>query len=261
MNNEEIKSSLQKLFSCKTDFSVTMTGKQSSKVNGFYRPNTCEIFLHNRNFKNENELMYTAVHELTHHILTTEKGVKTAKAHSGLFWSTFYDLLDKAVELGFYSRTRSVETQKLIDEAKEIEKSISELQHKLGEVISKIYESCRENGDRVEDVIEHDIQITRQKAKDLCKMSDGNSDEISKAVNSAKDVIIRNAAQQAADEGKTVEQVKAIATQKAKAVDDDLENPEQLRREKRRLETTIERLQARLVQVEETLLSMQGGEQ
>ena len=71
--------------------------------------------------------------------------------------------------------------------------------------------------------------------------------------------MIQQAAQKAADDGKTVEQVKAVAKQKAKAVDDDLESPEQLRREKKRLESTIERLNDRLVQVEETLLSMEEG--
>lgn len=54
--NEEIKSNLKKLFDC-------------------------------------NELMYTAVHEFTHHYLTTEKGDKGGR-HNGLFWATFYDLLE-----------------------------------------------------------------------------------------------------------------------------------------------------------------------
>ncbi len=47
--------------------------------------------------------MYTAIHELTHHILITERGVKTLKSHSGIFWATFYDLIDKAIELKLYT--------------------------------------------------------------------------------------------------------------------------------------------------------------
>ena len=248
MDNDEIKKALSKLYDCKTDFTVIMTGKKSSRVNGLYKQNTCEILLNNRNFKTQNELMYTAVHELTHHVLITEKGVKSAKSHSGIFWATFYDLLDKAIENGFYSRTRSDETKALIDEAKEIQKSLIELQKRLGAVITKIHGSCIKNGERIEDVIEHDLQMTRNKAHELQK------------IQGARDPMIKAAAQQAADNGATVQQVKAIAQQKVKATDDDLENQEQLLREKKRLESTIARLSDRLVQVEETLLSMEGGE-
>ena len=257
MTNEEIKTNLKKLFDCKEDFTVIQTGKKSNKVNGLYKPDSHEIFLHNKNFGTENELMYTAVHEFTHHYLRTEKGDKGGR-HNSLFWATFYDFLEKAISYGFYVRTRSEETQKLIDEAKEIQKAIIDAQRKLGETLSKIYESCDRNNERVEDVIEHDLQITRNKAKEYQKMrnSDTNSDEMAKVINSAKDVMIKAAAQKAADEGKTVEQVKQIA--KAKPVDDNLESPERLRREEKRLETTIERLNDRLVQVQETLRSMAG---
>lgn len=259
MTNDEIKGKLLKLFDCKTDFSVTQTGKKSSKVNGFYKPATCEIFLHNKNFTTENELMYTAVHEFTHHVLTTEKGVKTTKAHSGAFWATFYDFLDKAIKEGFYTRNRNSKTQELITQAKDIQKALVELQKQLGAVLNKLHEVCKEEGERVEDVIESDLQMSRNKAKELQRMavSDSDfSDEMTKTISSAKDVML---AKKAAEDGKTVEQVKAVAKQKAKAVDDGLESPEQLRREKKRLESTIERLNDRLIQVEETLLSMKRG--
>ena len=260
MTNEQIKANLQKLFECKTDFLVIQTGKKSARVNGFYLPGTCEIYLHNKNFETENELMYTAIHELTHHVLTTEKNVKSQKSHSSLFWATFYDFLDRAIELGFYSRNRSKETQNLIQQAKEIQREILEAQIRLGKIIGKLFESCTKNNERIEDVIEHDLQMTGSKAKSLIKMQSGdNSDEISKIINSAKDLNTRAVAQKAADDGKTVDQIKAIAKQKAKATDDGLDSPEWLLREKRRLETQIERLNDRLVQVEETLSSMEGG--
>jgi len=114
MTNEEIKTTLIKLYDCKTDFTVIQTGKKSSKVNGLYKTDSYEILLHNKNFTTDNALMYTAIHELTHHILTTEKGVQTAKAHSGIFWATFYDLIDKAIELKLYVRARRADTASLI---------------------------------------------------------------------------------------------------------------------------------------------------
>lgn len=207
MTNEEIKKSLQKLYDCKTDFTVTQTGKKSSKVNGFYKPGTFEIFLHNKNFSTTNELMYTAVHQLTHHVITTGKGVKNTKCYSGIFWATFYDFLDKAIELGFYSRNRSEETTELINQAKELQKQIIDAQKKLGGIISKLYESCEKNNERIEDVIEHDLQISRNKAHELIKNKNAdsdNNDEMAKVINSAKDLMIQKAAQKAADDGKTI---------------------------------------------------------
>ena len=35
-----------------------MTGKRSSRVNGFYKPDTHEIFLHNKKFKTDVKRYY-----------------------------------------------------------------------------------------------------------------------------------------------------------------------------------------------------------
>ncbi len=258
MTNEELKKSLQELWKCERDFSVTQTGKKSSRVNGLYKPDTQEIILHNKNFTSDNQLIYTAIHEFTHHVLTTEKGVKNVKCHSGIFWATFYDFIDSAVEKGIYRRERSEGTKKLIEEAKAIQAEILEAQKKLGSVLAAIYDSCNENGERYEDVIESDLQLTRGKAKTLQTMAIKDSrysDEMASIIATAKDVM---AAQRAAESGKTVEQVKAVARRKPNVSDDDLESPESLSREKKRLERAIEHLQDRLVQVEETLRSMRG---
>ena len=49
MTNERIKEILIDVTECSIDFSVTQTGKESKRVNGFYKPDTHEIFLHNLN--------------------------------------------------------------------------------------------------------------------------------------------------------------------------------------------------------------------
>ena len=259
MTNEEIKISLQKIWECKNDFSVIQTGKKSSRVNGFYRPATKEIFLHNKNFSSDNQMMYTAIHELTHHILISEKNVASVKSHTTLFWSTFYDLMDIAVEKGIYRRKRSGATKELVGQARKIQKEIIEAQKRLGELLGKINESCKSNGERYEDVVESDLQLSRSKAQELRSMSASQceySDEISKVIETVKDVV---SAKKAAENGKTLAQIKAIASKKpALASDDDLDDPSSLKREKKRLERTIERLQDRLVQVEESLASIQG---
>lgn len=211
--------------------------KAEQKVNGFYKPLTHEIFLHNKNFKSDNAVMFTAIHELTHHI-QNENGVKAARAHNNAFWSTFYNLLDEAERIGIYSRERSEKTKELTD----IQKQIIELQKKQGKLLAELHRECEEQGDRYEDVLEHDLQISRNKAKELQKqayLASDVSDEMSKAINSAKDAMMKNAAIQAADSGATVEQVKAIAkdtAKKTKPADDGLDSPSSLMREKKRIE-------------------------
>ena len=162
-------------------------------------------------------------------------------------------------------RERSEETAALLAEAVELQKQIVEAQKKLGRIILKLHESCAKNGERVEDVIEHDMQMTRNKAKEMMRntMSDSkDNDEIAKAVSLAKDPMIKHAAQTAADTGKTVEQVKAIAKQKPKATDDDLGSPEKiepkerLKQEEKRLRKTIAQLNNRLQVVQEALKNM-----
>lgn len=217
MTNEEIKDNLKKLFDCKTDFTLIQTGKKSSRINGCYNPTTHEILLHNRNFTTTNELMYTAIHELTHHIITTEKGIKSPKCHSGIFWASFYNLLDKAIELSMYERTRSEETQKLIAQAKAIEQKIIEAEKRLGRIIRQIFESCETHHERNEDVLEHDLQMTRARARSLVNKSlsdNNNSADIAQSIARASNAEQKIAAQQAAIEGKTPAQVKAIAQQR-----------------------------------------------
>ena len=57
----------------KLEFSVVQSGKESKRVNGLYKPDTREIILHNKNFKTDNQVVYTAVHEYTHHLINEER--------------------------------------------------------------------------------------------------------------------------------------------------------------------------------------------
>lgn len=130
MTNEEIKKILLSLEKADIDFSVTQTGKASKKVNGLYTPAMFEIFLHNKNFATENELIYTAIHEYTHHLINCKQkklGIEVkngGKSHTTEFWAKFDDLLEKAVEAKIYTRERSKDLSSLIEEAKEIDREI-----------------------------------------------------------------------------------------------------------------------------------------
>ena len=83
----------------KLDFTVIQSGKESRCVNGLYKPDTHEIILHNKNFKTDNEMIYTAVHEYAHHLLTEEAlatmgdtALPNARVHTQAFWAKFNEL-------------------------------------------------------------------------------------------------------------------------------------------------------------------------
>jgi 5'-3' exonuclease len=263
MNQDQVKEKLQKIYKSTADYVVIFSGKKSHNVNGIYKPGTQEIILHNKNFNNDsgnqNEmlLMFTAIHELSHHILMTEKGKKSARAHSQEFWATFHDLLDAAEEKGIYQAKIDKETKKLIDEARDISKQIADLQRDLGRILFAIKESCQKNGLRYEDIVEREAQIGRQSAKiatSAFQMGDQDvgadiQSEAAKQRNEDK----RTAIIAAGREGKSVIQAKK-STSPAKPVSAEDETVE-LSREKKRIEKTIESLTRRLQEIKEQLIT------
>ena len=171
MTNEKIKDILLSLEKTDLDFSVTQTGRVSKKVNGLYTPATFEILLHDKNFNTENELIYTAIHEYTHHLINCKQkklGIKVkngGKSHTIEFWAKFDDLLEKAVEAKIYTRKRSEDLSDLIDEAKKIDHEIVNLKKKLGKILSEIHEKSQKENIRYEDILSHDLNISKKTAE------------------------------------------------------------------------------------------------
>ena len=110
MNQDQIKAMLLDIEESQLEFSVILTGKESKRVNGLYKPDTCEILLHNKNFTSDNQLVYTAIHEYAHHLLNEEKlehslGAKPGsyqRVHTNQFWARFHGLLEVAEQKGYY---------------------------------------------------------------------------------------------------------------------------------------------------------------
>jgi hypothetical protein len=265
MNQDMVKELLQKLHESPAEYNVIFSGKKSKKVNGLYKwgmDKTPEIIIHNRNFvddwgtQNENLLMFTAIHELTHHILITENGKKSARAHSQLFWATFHDLVDKAETAGIYRPEIDVDTQKVIEEAREISKKIAELQRQLGQVLLRAQEVCKAKGLRFEDVMERRAQISQSTMKSsVAAYNMGDQDvgsdiqaEAAKQRNEDK----RDAIIAAGHEGKSVVQAKKATTSPVRAPNGD-DEAITLMKEKRRIERTIESLTHRLEELNEQL--------
>ena len=254
MNNEQIKELLISLEDTDKDFSVTQSGKESKKINGLYKPESFEIIIHNNNFTTENQLIYTAIHEYTHHLISCkykDKGEKLpARSHSTEFWAKFDDLLEIAVSKNLYKRERSELLSTLISEAKEIDKEIVKLQKKLGLLLKEIEKKSEEENVRFEDVITHDLNMTRTTAKKCVESNLINSDcgqselETILKTNSKK----RMEVELSISNGKTINQAKHNSTQSKES------NPiDKLSKEKNRLEKTISQLQQRLEIVMEQL--------
>lgn len=270
MDNEKIKSILLELEEAAIDFSVIQTGKESKRVNGFYKPDTHEIFLHNKNFKSDNMLIYTAVHEYTHHLITIEKQEndpsygKPCKVHTQGFWAKFGQLLQLAESKGYYSIG-----WENIPELKELTEDIKtnylakngQLMQEFGKKLARAFDLCNEADIRYEDYIDRVLCLPRNAAKDIRKVAAVEVNpsigfENMKVVASVKKKDDRVALeQQFVEGGKSPASVREMMKQQAaKARGDDPKV--KLEREKSRLEKTIAQLTQRLEYVEESLANL-----
>ena len=170
INQESVKKLLLKLQPSDTDFTVIFSGKKSGKVNGLYKQELNEIVIHNKNFQNDNQLIYTAIHEYSHHIMWCKyhKTGKTPK-HNNEFWSIMYNLIDLAEEKGLYKKYPDEfikkEIQNLVSEAKKINEEIASLYKKLGEKIKEIRKATDKYEIRIEDILIRECQLNKKTAE------------------------------------------------------------------------------------------------
>jgi hypothetical protein len=261
MNQDQIRELLLKLENTELDFTVTMTGKRSKKVNGLYKPDTREILLHNKNFDDDNQLIYTAIHEYAHHLQCEADGpLRTARSHTAAFWARFHGLLEKAEREGLYSIgvEKSDALATLTEEIRE--KYLAgngKLMSELGKLLAKAQALCKDAGVRYEDYIDRVLCIPRAAAKTVVRVSslDVNPSlgyEAMKIVASQPTPERRMAAEQQFTAHRSPDAVKVNL---AKKVED--EDPkDRLEKEKRRLEKTIAMLTSRLEQVEQSLSNL-----
>lgn len=269
MNNEQIKTMLLDILNSELDFSVTLTGKESTRVNGLYKPDTREILLHNLNFKTENQMIYTAIHEYTHHLINEEEIIanggknppRNSKSHTNYFWAKFHSLLDIAEQKGYYKIDLSgcPELEELTKEIRE--KFIipnGKIMADLGKSLIKAHALCEQENIRYEDYLDRVLQLPRNTAKSATKVgmlppenTDMGYDNM-KIVASQKKADDKAKATEAIKSGKSPDSVIAMMKKKCKETDP----KEKLEKEKQRLEKTINELQTRLEFVEESLANM-----
>ena len=263
MDNETIKQTLLQIQPSELDFSVIMTGKESVRVNGLYNPETREILLHNKNFSSDKNLIYTAIHEYTHHLINEEKLAESGgklisqgRVHNAAFWSKFHLLLEKAEELGIY-KIDLEESPELKEVTEKIRKEYIEVNGKLmqefGKLLSKAHALCEKANIRYEDYLDRVLCLPRTAAAEITKVGHV---EVNPAIgfdNMKKVAAIKKPEDRAAAEEQILagKPADTVAQLMKKHKNDDPKA--KLEKERNRLEKTIAALQQRLQFIEESI--------
>ncbi|MBN2617556.1 MAG: hypothetical protein JXR64_04515 [Spirochaetales bacterium] len=264
MNQDKVKEILVDLDNTTDDFSVVFTGKESSKVDGLYNRETCEILIHNRNFKDDNALIYTAIHEFAHHIQFTKiDPERNSRAHTVAFWNTFHGLLDIAEQKKYYTNIFNSD-DKFLNLTKEIkEKYLTEngkLMKDFGKLLVEAYDLCQRNHAEFEDYIDRALCMNRAAAKNIMKVYAMDVEpslgfDNMKIVANVKDNEQRKQAEESFIQGHSPTEVRAeISTSKPEPK----LTKKKLESEKARLEKSIHALQVKLADLEMKIDEFEG---
>lgn len=268
MNQEQVKTMLLGIENTELEFSLIFSGKESNRVNGLYKPDTQEIILHNHNFKTDNQLIYTAIHEYAHHLANEKQLAETAglkplkygKIHTNDFWALFHNLLDIAEAKGFYVMNLEGAPE-LAELTENIRKNYLEkngiLMQEFGQLLAKAHDLCKVANIRYEDYIDRCLKIPRQAARSITKVGAVETTpalgyENMKMVAAISSPDKRAEAQQQLLAGKSPDSVRSAMKKKA----EDIDVKTRLEKEKIRLEKTITQLSGRLELVEESLANL-----
>ncbi|MBN1524982.1 MAG: hypothetical protein JW904_10885 [Spirochaetales bacterium] len=264
MNNDQIKAKLLELRPDVEDFTVTMTGKKSSKVNGLYKPITREIILHNLNFESDDELMYTAIHEFAHHIQFTRTHTPgVARFHTAHFWNIFHTLLFDAEEMNLYTNI-FVSNQEFIELTEKIKQEFI-VEHGLliqefGKILLSAHELCDKYHVHFDDYVNRILKIKHSQAESLIRISSLELDpslgyENMKALSRIGDGERRAQAQQ----DLKGEYSPVMVEMKYRQKEDEDDPLIVLTREKMKLEKTIDTLRKKLALVEHRIKEVEQG--
>jgi hypothetical protein len=262
MNQDQVKEKLLRIEDSPLEFTLIYSGKKSSRVNGLYKPESREIIIHNRNFKQDktgqNLLLYTAIHEYAHHLHACSRGGKLSpRAHNSEFWAIFHALLEKAEKKEIYDDVFSASPELLklteVIRTKFIANNGS-LVKEMGKHLLKAHDLCTGIGVRFEDYVDRMLRIPRTAANMAIKMFEYDITPEVGADNmrflaGVRDGDKRKAAETALIKGKSPDTVKIQVRGKEK-----IESlAERLDKEKTRLERTITALTKRLEEVKKEL--------
>jgi len=261
MTNEQIKQALLEVQECEIDFSIVQSGKKSRRVNGLYKPESREIVLHNRNFSNDNLLIYTAIHEYAHHLhFCSDAPPKSTRSHTRRFRTILHTLLKEAEKKGIYRGV--LETDPRFAELTERIRSTFILPHgslmkDFGRVLVEAEELCRETGVRFEDYVGRVLKLDRLEVRQVMQVSQSDLPaEIGyagmKTLAGIRDEGLRRDALEKLQAGYTQDMLQEeILTKKKNAGPED--PAEALKKERQRILKTINSLKIRLEEIEEKM--------
>lgn len=256
MNQDQVKDKLLQIDDQVEDFTLIFSGKTSTRVDGLYHPEKQEIIIHNRNFDNDNNLMYTAIHEFAHHVqFTRHKDEVTSRAHTVLFWNIFHGLLSSAEEKGIYENIFEKDPR-FIELTQTIKNNYmaknGEIMKEFGKILIQALDLCQQNHAIFEDFVDRALGMNRNSAKSIMKVfaMDLNPEigfDNMKIVAGIKNPEVRTAAVESFQKGETQEQVKQQIAEKKPEKDPSVK---QLKSQKKRLEENIEKLKQKIADLE-----------
>jgi hypothetical protein len=260
MNQDQVKEQLLRLDEDVEEFAVIFTGKKSKKANGLYYPDSREIIIHNHNFDDDNQLIYTAIHEFAHHVHFTRSPVPVGnRAHTIEFRNILHELLERAEELGVYRnvfRTNAEFMALTYRIRRDFLGPNGELMKRFGAALIEAQQLCERYNARFEDYAERVLGLNTKSANTMIKthtydISPAIGYENMATVAGIADPDKRQEAEEAFAGGQSPDRVKAMIRQNPARAE---EQPrDRLMKEKRRLERTIESLQDKLRNVEDRL--------
>ncbi|MBE6350904.1 MAG: hypothetical protein E7062_09200, partial [Spirochaetaceae bacterium] len=219
-----------------------------------------------KNFQSDNQLIYTAIHEYTHHLLNEQKisesaGLKPSysRVHTNEFWAKFHGLLEIAEQKGYYviGLENSPELAQLTEEIrKNYLETNGRLMQEFGQLLAKAHKLCQDANIRYEDYIDRILKLPRAAAKTISKVSTVSVNPAIGFENMKLVASLPKEKQGEAEEqilsGKSPDTVRSAMKKKAEETD----AKTRLEKEKKRLEKTIQQLTSRLELVEESLANL-----
>lgn len=261
MNQDQVKEKMLELKENVEYFSLIFSGKESKKVNGLYKPETKEIIIHNKNHQNDNQIIYTAIHEFAHHVQFTVSPIPiSSRAHTSKFWNIFHTLLITAEEKGIFQNIYKTDKE-FVDLTNRIKSNYlfanAKLMKEFGGLLFEAMDLCEKKGTIFEDYVSRELLMERNTAKTLVKVSKTDIDpnigfDNMKTLTRIKDNKERQMAEIAFKEGKSPDMVKEQIKTKTNPADP----LKLLENEKNRIEKTINTLQQKLDQIEKRIIEI-----
>ena len=254
LNPGMLKRKLLQIQKVSEDFTIEYEGKHKT-IDGLYRPETCTIVIYDENHVDDNGIIYTALHELAHHVdITTSIKPRKKQLHNTRFKSIFYGMLNDAERKKLYINPYENNPMFLNMKFKldDLMTSIGDAKKRMGVLLQEVYELCVDNNMPFDDFMERQMQIDMKKAQHLL-MLPSLSITVSKVcfdnhkiLCSAKDERKRKKALVLLENDKSP----AIVKETVKENDDPATTLDYLRKEREKLINELDRKSAKLEEIE-----------